>query len=99
MSTNYYYDENAKMMRLKPTPIPEQGWNETHIGDEIVLMLPHGTLVEDRIVFLHVGAHQIIGPATELGMLAARMSFVTPLLQQHDQWMRSIDDDTEDDSQ
>lgn len=104
-NSNYRYDEDAKMFRLIPTPIPEGGWNETHIGNEIVLKLPHGTLVEDRIVFLNVflnvnvGAQQIIGPATELGMLAARMSFVTPLLQQHDRWVMSIDDETEDDSQ
>ena len=85
---------------MKPTPIPEDGWTDTDIGREVVLKMPHGTLVEDRIVFIntHDGG-QYIGPATELGMLAARMSFVIPILQQHDQWLMSIDDDTEDDSQ
>jgi len=81
---------------MKPTPIPEDGWTDADIGREVVLKMPHGTLVQDRIVFIntHDGG-QYIGPATELGALAARMSYVIPILQAHDAYIMSMDDNTE----
>ena len=84
---------------MKPTPIPKDGWTEADIGREVILMMPQGTLVQDRIVFINSpDATQLIGPATELGALAARMSYVIPILQAHDQWLMSMDDDTEGDN-
>lgn len=84
---------------MKPTPIPKDGWTEADIGREVILKMPQGTLVQDRIVFINSpDGTQLIGPATELGALAARMSYVIPILQAHDQWLMSMDDDTEGDN-
>jgi hypothetical protein len=84
---------------MKPTPIPEDGWTEADIGREVVLKMPHGTLVQDRIVFItYLDGDQLIGPATELGALAARKSFIIPVLLEHDKWLMSMDDDTEGDN-
>jgi hypothetical protein len=84
---------------MKPTPIPEDGWTEADIGREVILKMPHGTLVEDRIVFINVPhGTQYIGPATELGMMTARMSYVIPILQATDEWLMNMDDDTEGDN-
>ena len=85
---------------MKPTPIPEDGWTDEDIGRTVFLKMPHGTIVEDRIVFINSpdGTH-LIGPATELGALAARMSYVIPILQAHDEWLMSMDDNTESDEQ
>jgi len=81
---------------MKPTPIPEDGWTDADIGREVVLKMPHGTLVQDRIVFINSpDGTQLIGPATELGALAARMSYVIPILQAHDAYIMSMDDNTE----
>jgi hypothetical protein len=81
---------------MKPTPIPKDGWTEADIGREVILKMPHGTLVQDRIVFLnYLGGDQLIGPATELGMLTARRSFIIPILQEHDKWIMRMDDNTE----
>ncbi len=81
---------------MKPTPIPEDGWTDTDIGREVILKMPHGTLVQDRIVFINSpDGTQLIGPATELGALSARMSYVIPILLEHDAYIMSMDDDTE----
>jgi len=83
---------------MKPTPIPEDGWTDEDIGREVILKMPHGTLVKDNIVFINApDGSQYIGPATELGALAARMSYVIPILQAHDEYIMSMDDDTEGD--
>tara|TARA_B110000211_G_scaffold230219_1_gene289365 strand:+ start:1938 stop:2204 length:267 start_codon:yes stop_codon:yes gene_type:complete len=79
---------------MKPTPIPEDGWTEDHIGQQVWLKMPQGTLVEDRIVFINTHDGQVIGPATELGALAARMSYVIPILQAHEEWLMSMDNNT-----
>tara|TARA_Y100000004_G_C8725945_1_gene332134 strand:- start:261 stop:518 length:258 start_codon:yes stop_codon:yes gene_type:complete len=85
---------------MKPTPIPEDGWTDEDIGRTVFLKMPHGTIVEDRIVFINSpDGTQLIGPATELGALAARMSYVIPILQAHDEWLMSMDDNTESDEQ
>lgn len=85
---------------MKPTPIPEEGWTDEDIGRTVFLKMPHGTIVEDRIVFINSpDGTQLIGPATELGALAARMSYVIPILQAHDEWLMSMDDNTESDEQ
>ena len=85
---------------MKPTPIPEDGWTDEDIGRTVFLKMPHGTIVEDRIVFINSpDGTQLIGPATELGALAARMSYVIPILQAHDEWLMSMDDNTESDKQ
>ena len=84
---------------MMPTPIPKDGWTEADIGREVILMMPQGTLVQDRIVFINSpDGTQLIGPATELGALAARMSYVIPILQAHDLWLMSMDYDTEGDN-
>ena len=84
----------------KPTPIPEDGWTDADIGRTVFLKMPHGTIVEDRIVFINSpDGTQLIGPATELGALTARMSYVIPILQAHDEWLMSMDDNTESDEQ
>ena len=84
---------------MMPTPIPKDGWTVADIGREVILKMPQGTLVQDRIVFINSpDGTQLIGPATELGALAARMSYVIPILQAHDQWLMSMDDDTEGDN-
>ena len=81
---------------MKPTPIPQNGWTDEDIGREVILKMPHGTLVHDRIVFLNSpDGSQLIGPATELGALAARMSYVIPILHAHDEYIMSMDDNTE----
>ena len=78
-----------------PTKIPEDGWTEADIGREVILKMPQGTLVQDRIVFINSpDGTQLIGPATELGALAARMSYVIPILQAHDEWLMSMDNNT-----
>ena len=70
---------------MKPTPIPKDGWTEDDIGKDVVIKMPHGTLVQDKIVFINsLDGTQLIGPATELGALAARMTYVIPILQAHD---------------
>lgn len=80
---------------MKPTPIPEDGWTDADIGREVILKMPHGTLVVDRIVFINSpDGFQLIGPATELGALGARMSYVIPILQAHDEWLMSMDNNT-----
>ena len=85
---------------MKPTPIPAYGWTDKDIGRTVFLKMPHGTIVEDRIVFINSpDGTQLIGPATELGALAARMSYVIPILQAHDEWLMSMDDNTESDEQ
>jgi hypothetical protein len=78
----------------KPTPIPEDGWTDEDIGREVILKMPHGTLVEDRIVFINTHGGQLIGPATELGALAARMSYVIPILHAHDEHLMNMDNNT-----
>ena len=79
----------------RPTPIPAWGWTDADIGREVVLKMPHGTLVDDRIVFINSpDGTQLIGPATELGALAARMSYVIPILQAHDEWLTRMDNNT-----
>lgn len=91
-----YHQDDEQPDTNKPTPIPENGWTDEDINRTVFLKMPHGTLVEDRIVFIntHDGG-QYIGPATELGALAARMSFVIPILLEHDAYIMSMDNDTE----
>jgi len=80
---------------MKPTPIPEDGWTDADIGREVVLKMPHGTLVQDRIVFINSpDGTQLIGPATELGALAARMSYVITILLEQDASIMRMDNNT-----
>ena len=50
---------------MKPTKIPEDGWTDEDIGREVILKMPHGTLVKDNIVFINApDGSRYIGPAT-----------------------------------
>jgi len=59
------------------TKIPINGWTEEHIGQEVRLMLPQGTVINDTITSMELPLMQqaLIGPANELGMILARQDF------------------------
>ena len=80
---------------MKRTPIPREGWTEADIGREVVIKMPHGTLMPDVIVFINIPAGEtIIGPSLELGAIAARSQFSVPLIQENDAYIMSMEDDT-----
>ena len=82
---------------MKPTPIPKDGWTEEDIGKDVIIKMPHGTLVHDKIVFINnYDGTQLIGPATELGGITARVAWVIPIIEAHDAMLMSMDDDTDD---
>ena len=80
------------------TKIPEDGWDETHVGLDIVLKLPLGTVLNDTIVkvplMFSVGdpsgpvsvivKDEIIGRSMEVGTILARMGYATPYIQSAD---------------
>lgn len=80
---------------MKRTPIPREGWTEADIGREVVIKMPHGTLMPDVIVFINISAGKtIIGPSLELGMIGARSQYAVPLVQANDAYIMSMDNDT-----
>lgn len=70
--------EESQMTETTPlTKIPINGWTEEHIGQEVRLMLPQGTVINDTITSMELPLMQqaLIGPANELGMILARQDF------------------------
>ncbi len=80
---------------MKRTSIPREGWTEADIGRQVVIKMPHGTLMPDVIVFINIPeGDTIIGPSLELGMIGARMQYAVPLVQANDAYIMSMDEDT-----
>tara|TARA_R110002020_G_scaffold45444_1_gene129944 strand:+ start:138 stop:416 length:279 start_codon:yes stop_codon:yes gene_type:complete len=77
------------------TKIPEDGWDESHLGLEIVLKLPYGTILRDTIVKVPlmfevkdssggvsvIIKDEIIGPSIEVGTILARMGYAAPVIE------------------
>jgi len=72
------------------TEIPEEGWNEADIGKEIKLKMPHGTVIDDTVIFLEIAGRQYIGPATEVGMLLARRDYSDSAIEFYEEWLAAM---------
>ncbi len=70
-------EEQQMTEKTSLTKIPINGWTEEHIGQEVRLMLPQGTVINDTITSMELPLMQqaLIGPANELGMILARQDF------------------------
>ena len=74
------------------TEIPPGGWMPEHIGEEVVLQMPFGTIVNDRIIRVDLGHDALIGPSLEIGMLLARQDYIMQAQQAYQAWADSIRD-------
>jgi len=74
---NKFADEETDTTEEALTQIPINGWTEEHIGQEVRLLLPQGTIITDTITSMELPLMQqaLIGPANELGMILARQDF------------------------
>ena len=82
-------------MMVRHTPIPRRGWQEEDIGREVILRFPHGTLMPDVITAVTLSdGKQVIGPATEIGMIEARVGIAIPLIMANDIAIMNMDDNT-----
>ena len=79
------------------TAIPHSGWQDEHIGQEVTLMMPHGTI--DVIISIPNENRFLIGPATEIGMLVARMGIILPIVKAQDEFIMRFDKDEGEDEQ
>jgi hypothetical protein len=86
----------AFVMSEEITEIPEEGWAEEDIGKTVRLKMPHGTVIDDTIVFLEINGLQYIGPATEVGMLLARRDYSDAAIQFYEMWKESMREAMED---
>jgi len=81
------------------TAIPHNGWQDEDIGREVTLMMPHGTIFADIIISIPHENRFLIGPATEIGMLVARMGMILPIVKAQDDFIMRFDNDEEGDDQ
>ena len=81
------------------TAIPHSGWQDEHIGQEVTLMMPHGTIFRDVIISIPHENRFLIGPATEIGMLVARMNMILPIVKAQDEFIMRFDQDEGEDEQ
>jgi len=81
------------------TDIPYYGWQDEHIGQEVTLRMPHGTVFTDMIISIPHENRFLIGPATEIGMLVARMNMILPIVKAQDEFIMRFDKDEGEDEQ
>ena len=79
------------------TPIPHNGWQDEHIGQEVTLMLPLGTVFTDIIIAIPFENRFLIGTSTEIGMFVARMQMILPIVEAQDAFIMQHGDEDEDD--
>ena len=85
------------MNETKLTEIPEDGWNESHDGLQVRLMMPLGTIIEDEIIGLPVeGGQMIYGPSQEIGMILARAAYAMQAQEAARAWTISTQKQMED---
>ena len=62
-------------------------------------MMPHGTIFRDVIISIPNENRFLIGPATEIGMLVARMGIILPIVKAQDEFIMRFDQDEGEDEQ